>query len=240
MKSIFVYPTYNLPIESALWFLPALLISASVYLIIDIKITNFMWKTVIVCGLTAAGCCWNIVGLPMSPLAISSALSALLFIHFGRCINERKRLDISLNTVSTIVIIVLGCIAGCLVFVNEPLNMRTGRWGIVPLTYTIAIILSAFVIVVSKWMSSGRKAQSLIVQGLSFVGRNSIAFLCVNHLPIMVIRKLFLVIGIESETPLGWGIMFIVAMITGVLLALLIEYTNVGILFGKKRIEKSK
>ncbi len=191
--SLLLYPTYELPIESALWFLPALYISLIIYCVIDRIIRNGFIKCATIVLLTFLGCYWNKIGIPISPWAFSSAISSLLFVHLGvkyrECRYVQKGITGKTNFYFTTIFMMLVFISILAAFSNPQLNMRLGDWGIAPVTYFNATILSFAIIEVAHIIYKQWKPNAFPY--LRFVGKYSIAFLCVNHLPIMIVRKLF-------------------------------------------------
>lgn len=91
-------------------------------------------------------------------------------------------------------ILVVGAITTVLIFANGYINMREGRYAIVPLFWINALLSVYLGISISKMICKTGK-----IKWLTNIGRNSIVYVCLNQIVIRVFRK---VMGfIQMPTP---------------------------------------
>jgi len=82
LKGVLVKTTYDLPVESALWFLFALFWVELMYAALDIVVRNRRIQAVVIVAVTIIGCCWT-RWFHYLPWGINSAMSALGFFALG-------------------------------------------------------------------------------------------------------------------------------------------------------------
>lgn len=88
LKSVFIKTTYDLPIESALWFLFALFWVTLMYAALDVCVRSGTIQILIVIVITTAGCLWT-RWLHYLPWGLNSAMSALGFFALGHQYRQR-------------------------------------------------------------------------------------------------------------------------------------------------------
>ena len=127
LKSILVFPTQGMPMESALWFLPALFLCCTIYAALDRIVKNRIIFAAFIIALTCIGCLYPSVVELKLPFAIGSAMASLGFYGLGqlwRC--KQIELDKLKNRLSVGIIGLSSVGIACYL---EPLNVRLGMWG---------------------------------------------------------------------------------------------------------------
>lgn len=173
----------GLPIESALWFLTAFLTCQLIYVLLDYFIKNRYFLVIIPCIIAIITCVITKVCGIILPFSFQAGMVGLLYFSIGRFLSMcdfYKNETICRTVFSFITILVLLIVA-----VFLPLhNMRTGTYGIIPITEIIALVLSVCVVYFAKIIPD--TAQNI----LSHYGQNSIIYLGINHLGIKIVNYL--------------------------------------------------
>ena len=169
----------GLPVESALWFLTAMLTCQLVYIILDKMIRNDVALLLCSCAISIITCfVTNHFGIIL-PFSIQAGLVGMAYFSVGRFLANKKVYDgktVPYAAISFCLIPALLVIATFL-----PLhNMRSGLYGIVPIAEIIALILCACVVYISKFVPN--KLGKMITH----YGKNSIIYLGINHLGIKI------------------------------------------------------
>lgn len=175
----------GLPIAGALWFLTSLFFADHFYMILDFFLG---------CGarmhfiIIAAGLIGNILGIYLPfrmPFGIDTALVGMVFIHFGRILHQDKMKRIlELDLISSLLLLAVGI---SLIMANQYVNLRWGRYGIIPVFWMAAVIT-----IISGWNLS--KIINKAMRGVNTcwyiyilnIGRDSIVYLCLNQLVILI------------------------------------------------------
>ena len=173
--------TDGLPIAGALWFLTALFFTDSVYFMLDRHNCKWVIVPLILIGSFAD----QLLPYPL-PWALSASFVGLgLYWCGSKTRQHEKKLGYLLN-MTLWCILVIGPITTVSIFLNGYINMRTGTYAIVPL-FWINALLSIFVgISMSKYVVKLKVIKHLLVG----VGENSIVYLCLNQLVILVCTKI--------------------------------------------------
>lgn len=171
------------------------------------------------------------------PFSIAPAMVGVGLIHIGKTIrmNKESRLWVFLSDLKIYHIILLSIILLVSVFINGWVDMRTGKYCILPLTIINALGFSLVMLNVSRllFFALGKNKG---MKMFSDVGKNSIIYLCMNQLVIAVSEKVI------SYTNIN-GILEKISIIVSVFFALkicelLFMKTPLKIIFGKFEIIK--
>lgn len=235
LRAIVFFPTdnTNMPIASAMWFLPCLYLASVIYSILGRL--NFKVKTVVIflitiCGTVYSSLCDNMLPLTLEPLA-----AALMFMLVGEYI-KMNRLNMVVTDHKPFYIFGLLALEAFLAFINGSVDLRSARFHIVPL-YFINGILGTFAYWgISKWIEELRTGYGGIIRKeLICFGEYSIVVLCLHQLFISLMNK-FLAGIISQGTIYESGCKFIIFIVTMLLCKIIIigckSYTPVKKLFG--------
>ena len=191
--------TYDMPIESALWFLPAMFWVEVMYSTFDRLIVKRAFRILVLFVITVIGVYWTKLFHPL-PFAINSAMSAVGFYSVGvwfRSSGEKRWDDIvnrSKPIWRIIIFISLFLCFSCIILKNEFVNIRTGEFGIAPIAYITACFFSLLLFSLAK----GCNNNSLHFSSIEFIGRNSIVYLLTNHPALLISKKLLVKCGMTS------------------------------------------
>ena len=235
LNALFVNPLYHLPAESALWFLPSLFFTELFALLIDqTNRKKLIWILTVV--LTLVGCFWSSIFSFRLPWAMDTALAAQGFFRLGQLYREKSAVIEAPEKVwnRPYVGFFTAFITAILIHLNGSLNMRTGSWGFIPLTYFNAVAFTwccyRFCLLLEKKFSSA--ASILLV-----IGQRSMVFLCMNHSIIRLCRNAVDLCFPNCENLFcAFASEFMLFLFSVILLytaAALFEKTNLRILLGK-------
>lgn len=241
LKNLLWTNTYTLPIAGALWFLTALFFVDIFYLIIEKFIKHDFLKFFIVFLISTFGTLETKI-LPFRfPYAIDSAFVGIGLFYIGRLVKNHKeeRIILSLLNMKVLSIITSSIIVGILIFLNGYINMRSSKYAFIPLFWINAVFSSIIILNISKFMEKlfSHGIFKLIKTELTFVGSNSIVYVCLNQIVILLISHFT-----EILYPLRNGqlvkhsintIIFIITMIILHTLTFLIKHTKLRIFIGK-------
>lgn len=211
--------TDNLPIAGALWFLSALFFSELIYFLLDRYIKCEYIKVLTIVIFSLAGCLSYLLPFTL-PFGLSASLSALLIYYAGQKIKKfetNKHVQMLFN-LPWYLFIIFTTVTFVLIFVNGYINMRTGSYGIIPLFY-INVLLSVIVLInLAKYMFSlfNLNFPNTFLFG---IGRNSIVYLSLNQLCILLFKFIA-----EKIVFIGGGIGVILSKLFVLLCSLVILY----------------
>ena len=199
--------------------------------------TNPWIIIMIVVFISACGCYWNRVVSFRLPWALDTAFVALGFVALGYYLHQemkRKIVQKAFNFTLPICVIAF-FINGILGLLNGYVNMRVGTYGIV-----LVFWFNAIIAILVYWNGSRLLYQYMEVRkhkGLNWIqeiGKNSIVYLCLNQLVILVLSKILIVLGLWD---IPWGIRGVILLAITLPILYKIEKifmnSRAKILFGK-------
>lgn len=176
--NIFTFNTENMPISGALWFLTSLFFVDTIYFMIDM-FGNKKCRYMIVIIFSLLGC---IIPLYFRlPWALDTSLMAIGLYAVG---SISKKYIIKINRLYIgIILLFLGSI---LTFFNGYINVREGSYSNVILYYIVAMLMTYGLYIVSiKFREYGSK----FVSELKFIGKNSLVYVCLNQIILLIPNK---------------------------------------------------
>ncbi len=187
---LFSFNTEHLPIAGALWFFTALFFCEIFYNLIVYSVKNENITTIIILLLSLVMSLITTLTNFRLPLTTDIAISCLVYYHTGRYLRVfidklSIREKCKTHYIQTFLISVgLMAINVILTFCNGYVNIKMGWHAIIPLTW-----LNAFIGIASLYLFSIfiDKKMGIISKAFSFIGRNSIVYLCLNQLVIMIL-----------------------------------------------------
>lgn len=228
LMRLFSFNTVHLPIAGALWFFTALFFCEIFYNLIVYSIKKENVTTILIVAVSMLVSLVTVFTDFRLPLTLDISLSCLVYYHAGRylrlfvdkySIREKCKLHYKKTFLISVVLMIINVI---LTFCNGYVNIKMGWHAFVPLTW-----INAFIGITSLYLFSVFVANKLsfMVKPLSFVGRNSIVYLCLNQLVIMILTML---IG----APIGnMGQITIYGLLISVLILLLTMLVLSGLVF---------
>ena len=179
--------TQGIPIAGALWFLTSLFFAEIIYFILNKFINNKLIFHVLIVILALAGNLETSI-LPFQlPWAIGSSLVGVGLFDIGHMIGVKKESSYvrwGVN-MSIRMMIVIGIITIALMFWGGYVNMRMSTYPNVPLFWVCAI--SAIIIGINISRCMDRKLPPCVKDIFTYIGQNSIVYVCLNQLVMMII-----------------------------------------------------
>ena len=237
LKRLFFLNTEDgMPVAGALWFLTALFFTDTLYFMLDRYVKN---RTVFLCSVVFLSLFGNMARmlLPFTlPFAMSAGFVGVGLFEIGVLLHRvsgtdlYKRFENAKPILKGSVFVILTGITVILIYFNGAVNMRDGRYSIIPLFWINATLAIVTGLLVSKSWLAGSGAN--ILNGyICSIGRESIVYLCLNQLVILGVKKA----AAPFELP------FIVSQLLILSISLLILYlicritfkTKLKVLFGK-------
>lgn len=227
IRQLLFVNNYDLPIEGALWFLTAMFL-AELFYFFTLKCSQGKETitSIIVLVIVLLGHCVRVFSAFRLPWSMDAAFISVGLIHVGKTIKRKNVIQWVLNVpliISTLFAIIL-CLS---IFINGPINMNGAQYSFVPLFWINAVGSTLCGLNLSKKYCA-MFGNSVIARLITDIGRNSIVFLCCNHLTILVMGRGLRLLGINSP--------WIVTVATIVFLwafSKFIEGKKVALIFGK-------
>lgn len=178
---LFTFNTGGLPIAGALWFLTALFFTDVFYFLLDRWNVKWLIIPLVLVGSFAD----QLLPYPL-PWALSASFVGLGLYWFGEMSKKYEAKLEKLLNMNWWRILVVGAITTILIFVNGCINMRQGRYAIIPLFWINALLSVYLGISISKMICKTGK-----IKWLTSIGRNSIVYVCLNQIVIRILYKVF-------------------------------------------------
>ncbi|GFP74222.1 acyltransferase family protein [Clostridium fungisolvens] len=183
----------NMPIAGALWFLTCLfIIEILFYFFVKVgkKEKNV---AILVIGVSIVGSIYSTIINIRLPYAIDTAMAGIGIFYVGYLLkkfsSKNKLLAKSINLSLIEVVLLLVC-STILIFVNYSVNMRTITYGIIPLFWVNAILSTITYWNISRYLDICKvKFIKKINHQLIYIGKNSIVYLCLNQIVILISTK---------------------------------------------------
>lgn len=210
LNLLFINTNLNMPIAGALWFLTCLFWVDVIFMVIEKYLKKLSWLIFI--AITALGMVFTSITTIRLPWAIDAAMVGVGFYYAGYLLKKYSNISV-VNRLMDLKLFeaLLGlAIFSVLIIANGVVNMRTGSYSIIPLSFLNGAGFSIVILNICKLAEQkAEKSKMLMIpcNGLKYVGENSIVYLCFNQLCILLLNKVRSVVipGSASET-----IMFLV------------------------------
>jgi fucose 4-O-acetylase-like acetyltransferase len=200
LKAVFLYPTDkdNIPIASALWFLPCLFEVEILYSLVSSKF-KLRSKSVLAVIVAVIGFLYSKMGTAMLPCALQPITMAYPFMVLGELL---KKYYVEI----TRILDKKSCFWGCFVAfmaiatLNGSVDLRSGRFG----EYIFAFVLTGMlgtgsVLGIANHLKNSKLA---IVRGLQQFSIDGIVYLCTNQFFISIFKKVLTRV-IPASTGIG-------------------------------------
>lgn len=184
------FNTDGLPICGALWFLTALFFTDILFFIIDRYIASEPIKAIIIALIALAGNLYKVIFSYTLPFALGPALVGLGLYYIGHLCRknaENKAVHFVFN-LPWIPTFLLGIMTTILIFINGYINMRTETYAVIPLFWVNASLAVIVGVNLSKLLYKYIQ-NSIVGKWLVSIGEESIIYVCLNQVVIIVVRK---------------------------------------------------
>ena len=236
LKAILLYPTDidNMPIASALWFLPCMFLTAIVYSVLSRM--DFKRKACIIVCIASLGMAYSSLCDNMLPFAIEPMMVALGFMLIGELIRKNNNKVMAWIDKSWIIIVLLLAEA-VFAMLNGSVDMRSARYH-----NCFLYILNGLAGTMAYWgiariiSSTNNRILSCGGQWISSLSRNAMGFICMNQLFIALLSKIFHVFLTAGTLALiaGKTMIFIVTMNSILWITRLIMRSRIKFILGGK------
>lgn len=232
LKHLLFVNTDGLPIAGALWFLTALFLSQVMFYFID-KVKN-PYKFILVILISFIG---NIATkiLPFRlPFALDAAFTGVGLMYVGNLVKKYKQNKyvnkiINMNALYLLFLIPISFV---LISINTYINMRIGEYGILPLFWINAALSCLIILILSKQLD--KFLNNSLKKYIISIGKDSITYLCLNQVTILIIGKMLTILGyISNVTILVKLLELIMVLIALWIFNLVIKNSKLKILIGK-------
>ncbi|SCY70272.1 Fucose 4-O-acetylase [Butyrivibrio sp. INlla14] len=217
---------HDLAIAGALWFITALLIAESIYFLLD-RYCFFALKTTAIISLALLGALAKLLFPIILPWSMSAAFVGVLFYYVGVWVRKYSE---KIFLLKWYWIAILSMIEVVFIFVNGELNMRNEEYAIIPLSLLNATVFSVILLYFCKKCNDkwGKKLPNKL---LGSVGENSIVYLCLNQLVIMLVFMALEPIGFHRY--ICKVICYAISSVVLYLLAEIVTRTKLVVLIGR-------
>lgn len=177
---------YDLPYEGALWFLTALFLSIVIFDGIQ-RISNneaAILVLSIICAVIGHSTCIFNIQLPWS---LDAALVGVGLLYVGNVIRKN---GVILN-LKWYYSVILSLIVAWLIHMNGTVNMNGGVYSNIVLFWINAVGATIVGLNWSRYLCEWIP-KHVVFAFISWIGRNSIVFLCCNHISILVVSRMLI------------------------------------------------
>lgn len=185
IESLIVRPTgEGILYAGALWFLPTLFWINAIYMIMNRMIKNkvFLYVAAVVIGVCGMEATTHGI---FCPLALDSALVGVPFMAVGDFMKEQKdsRFVKEILHMKWSVFVLLFVLINGMIFYNDEVNFRDGKYGIFMLTFINAVMGTILLWNISRVIEEklGSNIFHTVSDILALIGRNSVIFVCLNQ-----------------------------------------------------------
>lgn len=177
---------YDLPYEGALWFLTAMFLATiffdGIHRIFRKEATIF--TICLICVVIGHVTCIFNIQLPWS---LDAALVGIGLMYMGKVI-RKKNVLLNIKWWHSVIVAV---IVGILININGTVNMNGGTYSNIFLFWVNAVGATIVGLIWSKYFCENIP-DNIISKFVSWIGNNSIIFLCCNHIPILFISQILI------------------------------------------------
>lgn len=178
--------TYDMPIHGIQWFLTAMFFMCCLVEVLRL-IPSERLRIILGIAIAAVAMCYSkYVGV--LPLAFGQGCAGVGFYTVGLLLkkNWQKLSDLSVSSICVMALLAVG-----LILFNGKVNIRVGKYGIIPLFFINASLSTTIILLLMQKFEKCRHggALSWIKKELSYIGANSIIYMCMNELSVILFTK---------------------------------------------------
>ena len=228
LRHLFFINTDGLAIAGALWFLTALFAADIIYFTIRKYIHSKFVYNILIFSIAVIGNIENII-LPFKlPYSLGTAFVGVGLMHLGWIFFHDEKAKQMLNMTLKRTVVLAGVIT-ILILVNGYVNMRIGEYACIPLFWINAVFATLVGINISRFLE--KKFSKSVINEVSYIGRNSIIYVCLNQLIIMGMTRMVSVL--EFSKVINKCIILLGTMIVLRILSYVCMNTKLKMIFGK-------
>ncbi len=207
LLNLLLYNTNDpMPIAGALWFLTCLFWVEVIFMIVMRYLRRFAWMVFI--AFAVFGSTFTLFIPHRLPWALDVSFVAIGFYYVGYLLKQYQNSKAIKHIMSLhFWEVCIGFIAfSLLIMLNGIVNMRTGSYAIIPLSWLNALGFSIVLLNGCRCLEEcGEHCTKLkaFCSPLRFVGENSIVYLCLNQFAILICRKIQVLAGLKSLSGIG-------------------------------------
>ena len=218
---------HGVAIAGALWFITALLITETVYFLLDRYCTETV-KLIVIAVLAIFGCVVRLV-LPFTlPWSLGAAMVGLFFYQVGIWCRQR---DSKLFAMPTVPMAILFIVISVVALIIPELNMRNEEYGIIPVSILDAALLSVLLLFFCYKADQTPAGDNRVIKMIKSIGENSIVYLCLNQLVIKLILDTLTTTGINKH--IGKMICYLLSVVILYILSKIITSSKLKVLIGR-------
>ena len=229
---LFSINTSGLPICGALWFLTALFFTDIIFFLIDRYILNGALKTIIVVTISLIGNLANEIFPVTLPFALGASFVGIGLYYLGylcKKYSDQTVIHFIIN-LSWIPNIILGAVTTISIFANGYTNMRLGLYSIIPL-FWINAMLSIIVGINFAKLIYPHIQNNPIGKLLICIGRDSIVYVCLNEIVILIIKEGLNIVGVYGV--ISKVLTLIIALVALFIINRIIAKSKLRVLIGR-------
>ena len=194
----------GVPIAGALWFLTAMFFSEILFWCVQRINLSEMWKNIIAALIAISGMACATYLPYRLPWAFDVGMVGVGLYEIGKLLKEKWNKLLDLNSLISSLAFVLFSALG---FVNGYVNLRQGLYSIWPLFWINAVGMTISLWNLSRLVYGWVTEKKLLEKPLAWIrgiGRDSIIYLCLNQLMILIAKRLVFYL------PSGGGVLIVV------------------------------
>lgn len=222
----------NFPISGALWFLFCLYIVDIIFFLLRNKLSD----SKLACVIAITAVVGNVLPVQL-PLCLDTAMVGLGLFgvgYFLRRYNNKASINFlfNMNIFWLLIFFVFNTI---LIFINGYVNIRLCSYSIIPLFWINSIVaFLCYTNLFYKIEATDNKFVKVLNNWLKDVGKNSITFVCLNQIVLLILNKIVSICSLNNINYLLLHLIILIAALFCLKIAsVVINKTKLRILIGK-------
>lgn len=198
MSFLFTNTNGQSPVPGALWFLTAMFFTELIYICVDRAFKKSILLHIIVLLISVFGMV-AVVILPFRlPWGIDAGCVGAGLFHIG-CVTKGTKVEKILN-LNPWITIGLGIAVSISIFLSPAVNMRTASYTGYPLFWLNALVAIVVGWNLARWIEVLLKRQKceILLKWIESIGENSIVYLCLNQICIIITNKIMSLVPIAA------------------------------------------
>lgn len=187
LRALLLFPTSgDMPIAGALWFLIALFVADIVFFGVE-RIKNKRLKCIIVIIITLVGqVSPALLGIEL-PFSVSPAFVGIGLMYIGKILH---RYSTNINLVRIYQLFFFGVLVAVSIFQSEYVNMRKAMYPNEFILFWINAVAASIIGIILANKTKEILKDNTICKILQSIGKNSIVYVCLNELVIILLQPI--------------------------------------------------